>query len=325
MAAADEVVQDHDLLGAGEHQLVGEIGTDRAGTAGHEHLAELGHLHSSGSRGKQAHAKQRTAALRSSAEDPVAAGRCLEVQEIPSTMKLLVAPHDLNIGGSQINAIDLAAGAAEAGHDVDRLRRARAARRSRRDRAASTSCPRGRSTTGPRPRGSRSSARSRGGIGSTSSTRTSGPRASTRTTARIWCWACRSSAPCCRCPCRRSCRARSRWSWAPRRSATRRARRIGAPVWVLEPPIDVEGDHPGIDGTAFRRDHGVADDVAADRDGLAARDRPQARRAGPGHRRGRPARRPATGAPGDRRRRAGGGRARAIAPPRSTGAGAARS
>ena len=33
-------------------------------------------------------------------------------------MKLLVAPHDLAIGGSQINAIDLAAGAADAGHDV---------------------------------------------------------------------------------------------------------------------------------------------------------------------------------------------------------------
>jgi L-malate glycosyltransferase len=33
-------------------------------------------------------------------------------------MRLLVAPHELNIGGSQINAIDLAAGAAEAGHDV---------------------------------------------------------------------------------------------------------------------------------------------------------------------------------------------------------------
>jgi glycosyltransferase involved in cell wall biosynthesis len=33
-------------------------------------------------------------------------------------MKLLVAPHDLQIGGSQINAIDLAAGAAAAGHDV---------------------------------------------------------------------------------------------------------------------------------------------------------------------------------------------------------------
>jgi glycosyltransferase involved in cell wall biosynthesis len=33
-------------------------------------------------------------------------------------MRLLVAPHDLTIGGSQINAIDLAAGAADAGHDV---------------------------------------------------------------------------------------------------------------------------------------------------------------------------------------------------------------
>ena len=33
-------------------------------------------------------------------------------------MRLLVAPHDLGIGGSQRNAIDLAAAAAEAGHDV---------------------------------------------------------------------------------------------------------------------------------------------------------------------------------------------------------------
>jgi glycosyltransferase involved in cell wall biosynthesis len=33
-------------------------------------------------------------------------------------MRLLVAPHDLSLGGSQINAIDLAAGAAEAGHEV---------------------------------------------------------------------------------------------------------------------------------------------------------------------------------------------------------------
>ena len=29
-----------------------------------------------------------------------------------------------------------------------------------------------------------------------------------------------------------------------------------APVWVLEPPIDSVGDHPGIDGAAFRRDTG---------------------------------------------------------------------
>lgn len=33
-------------------------------------------------------------------------------------MRLLVAPHDLQIGGSQINAIDLAAGVAQAGHEV---------------------------------------------------------------------------------------------------------------------------------------------------------------------------------------------------------------
>ena len=33
-------------------------------------------------------------------------------------MRLLVYPHDLGIGGSQINAIDLAVGVAEAGHDV---------------------------------------------------------------------------------------------------------------------------------------------------------------------------------------------------------------
>jgi L-malate glycosyltransferase len=33
-------------------------------------------------------------------------------------VRLLVAPHELSIGGSQINAIDLAAGAARAGHEV---------------------------------------------------------------------------------------------------------------------------------------------------------------------------------------------------------------
>ncbi len=33
-------------------------------------------------------------------------------------MKILVYPHDLGIGGSQINAVDLAAGAAAAGHEV---------------------------------------------------------------------------------------------------------------------------------------------------------------------------------------------------------------
>ena len=32
-----------------------------------------------------------------------------------------------------------------------------------------------------------------------------------------------------------------------------------ANIWVIEPPIDVTRDHPGIDGSAFRRAHGVAD------------------------------------------------------------------
>ena len=39
------------------------------------------------------------------------------------------------------------------------------------------------------------------------------------------------------------------------------ARRLqSADVWVLEPPIDTLQDHPGIDGRAFRRRHTIADD-----------------------------------------------------------------
>jgi glycosyltransferase involved in cell wall biosynthesis len=39
------------------------------------------------------------------------------------------------------------------------------------------------------------------------------------------------------------------------------ARRVQrADVWSLEPPIDVLRDHPGIDGSEFRRKHRVADD-----------------------------------------------------------------
>jgi glycosyltransferase involved in cell wall biosynthesis len=30
-------------------------------------------------------------------------------------------------------------------------------------------------------------------------------------------------------------------------------------VWVLEPPIDVDNDHPGIDPSTFRKTHGIAD------------------------------------------------------------------
>jgi glycosyltransferase involved in cell wall biosynthesis len=33
-----------------------------------------------------------------------------------------------------------------------------------------------------------------------------------------------------------------------------------AGVWVMEPPIDTEHDHPGIDGAEFRREQGVAKD-----------------------------------------------------------------
>ena len=42
---------------------------------------------------------------------------------------------------------------------------------------------------------------------------------------------------------------------------TTEARKVQrADVWTLEPPIDVERDHPGVDGSAFRRAHGVRDD-----------------------------------------------------------------
>ena len=40
--------------------------------------------------------------------------------------------------------------------------------------------------------------------------------------------------------------------------AARRVQR--SDVWVLEPPIDVVRDHPGIDGSEFRRAHGVGSD-----------------------------------------------------------------
>ena len=37
-------------------------------------------------------------------------------------------------------------------------------------------------------------------------------------------------------------------------------RRHGAPVWVLEPPIDTDADRPGHDGGAFRATYGVGPD-----------------------------------------------------------------
>jgi glycosyltransferase involved in cell wall biosynthesis len=54
-------------------------------------------------------------------------------------------------------------------------------------------------------------------------------------------------------------------SWVPLIMGTAdlgaEARRLRhGPVWVIEPPIDVDGDHPGIDGAPFRRKLGVGDD-----------------------------------------------------------------
>jgi glycosyltransferase involved in cell wall biosynthesis len=38
------------------------------------------------------------------------------------------------------------------------------------------------------------------------------------------------------------------------------SRRWPGKVGVMEPPIDTDKDHPGIDGGAFRKEHGVGDD-----------------------------------------------------------------
>lgn len=41
----------------------------------------------------------------------------------------------------------------------------------------------------------------------------------------------------------------------------RKARQVQrAGVWVMEPPIDVDRDHPGIDGSDFRKSYGIAND-----------------------------------------------------------------
>ena len=175
-------------------------------------------------------------------------------------MRILVAPHDLGIGGSQINAIDLAAGAAEAGHDVivygvpgplvDLVR------------------SHGLDFVAARPLRYRP-APSR--------------IAQLATLAR-----------------HRRLDLIHAYEWPPCLDAyygahlllgvpllctvlsmsvsplvppsvplvmgtealgdeARRTHR--APVWVLEPPIDVDGDHPAIDGATFRRDCGVDDDA----------------------------------------------------------------
>ncbi len=173
-------------------------------------------------------------------------------------MRLLVYPHDLSIGGSQINAIDLAAGVSKAGHDVvvygipgplveyikQRGLRFLPARRLR-----------------YRPAPSR--------IGQLAAI-----------------------------ACRQRLDLIHTYEWPPCLDAYyganlflgvpilctvlsmavmpyvpasvplimgtanlgEEARRVQrSDVWVLEPPIDVERDHPGIDGSNFRRTHSVAD------------------------------------------------------------------
>lgn len=174
-------------------------------------------------------------------------------------MRLLVAPHDLAIGGSQINAIDLAVGAARAGHDVyvygvegplvdyirDRGLEYIPARRLR-----------------YRPAPSRIAqlavvaARHRIDL------------------IHAYEWP----------PCLEAyygahllrgvplvCTVMSMFvsPLVPRsvplvmgtEALGEEARRShGAPVWVLEPQIDTDADHPGLDGAAFRRSQGIPDD-----------------------------------------------------------------
>ena len=171
-------------------------------------------------------------------------------------MRLLVAPHDLEIGGSQINAIDLAAGAAEAGHDVVVYGR-------------------------PGPLVDHVRAR---GVEFVEARRLHYRPAPSRIAqlaalarqrrldlihAYEW-------PPCLDAyygahlafgiPLLCTVLSMSVSPLVPRsiplvmgtEALGDEARRThAAPVWVLEPPIDVAGDHPGIDGAAFRREHGL--------------------------------------------------------------------
>jgi glycosyltransferase involved in cell wall biosynthesis len=173
-------------------------------------------------------------------------------------MRLLVAPHDLEIGGSQINAIDLAAGAAEAGHDVivygrpgplvDHIEK------------------RGLDFVPARPLHYRPAPSRIAQLAVIA-------RKRRLDLIHAYEWP-----PCLDAyygahlamgvPLVCTVLSMSVSALVPRSiplvmgtealgDEARRSHR--APVWVLEPPIDVEGDHPGIDGTGFRRDHGIAD------------------------------------------------------------------
>lgn len=175
-------------------------------------------------------------------------------------MRLLVAPHDLSIGGSQINAIDLAAGAAEAGHDVvlygvegplvDHI------------------AARGLEFIAARPLRYRPAPSRVAQLAVLA-------RRHRLDLIHAYEWP-----PCLEAyygahlglgvPLLCTVLSMSVSPLVPRSiplvmgtealgDEARRTHR--APVWVLEPPIDSDGDHPGLDGGAFRREHNIADDA----------------------------------------------------------------
>jgi glycosyltransferase involved in cell wall biosynthesis len=174
-------------------------------------------------------------------------------------VRLLVAPHELAIGGSQINAIDLAAGAAEAGHDVlvygvegplvDLIEQ------------------RGLEFVPARPLRYRPAPSRIAQLASLA-------RRRRLDLIHGYEWP-----PCLdafygahllhRVPLVCTVLSMSVSPLVPRsiplimgtEALGEKARRThGAPVWVMEPPIDADADHPGIDGAAFRHAHGVGAD-----------------------------------------------------------------
>jgi len=175
-------------------------------------------------------------------------------------MRLLVAPHDLGIGGSQINAIDLAFGAAEAGHDVT---------------VYGVPGPlvdyvlsRGLDFVAARPLRYRPAPSRIAQLAALA-------REKRLDLIHAYEWP-----PCLDAyygaylgfgvPLLCTVLSMSVSPLVPRsiplvmgtEALGDEARRThGAPVWVLEPPIDVEGDHPAIAGEEFRRACGVADDT----------------------------------------------------------------
>jgi len=174
-------------------------------------------------------------------------------------LRVLVYPHDLTIGGSQINAIDLAAGVQAAGHDVtvygipgplvdyihQRGLRFIPARQLRYRPAPSRIVQL-----------ARVAARDRLDLihayewpPCLDAYYGAGQTLGVPVLCTMLDMAVRPYVP----------------SWVPLIMGTQKlgaeARRLRhGPVWVIEPPIDVEADHPGVDGTPFRRGLGVDDD-----------------------------------------------------------------